>query len=89
MERYVFPRVGSRLVSKVNTADVPAILSPIWHVKAPTAREARQRIRGVLEWATALEIRSDSPCDRVLPPVPARRSVATLLGFTRCGEGRV
>ena len=30
MERYVFPRIGSRPVSEVNTADVLEILSPIW-----------------------------------------------------------
>ena len=29
MERYVFPCVGSRPVSEVNTADVLEILSPI------------------------------------------------------------
>ncbi|MYN66840.1 MAG: DUF4102 domain-containing protein [Acidobacteria bacterium] len=53
LERYVLPRVGSRPVSEVNTADVLEILSPIWHVKAATAREVRQRIRAVLEWAIA------------------------------------
>ncbi len=52
MERYVFPRIGSLPVSEVNTADVLEILSPIWHVKAATAREVRQRIRSVLEWST-------------------------------------
>ena len=57
MERYVFPRVGSRPFSEVNTADVLEILSPIWHVKAATAREVRQRIRAVLEWAIALDMR--------------------------------
>ncbi len=55
MERYVFPRIGGRPVSEVNTADVLEILSPIWHVKAATAREVRQRVRSVLEWAIALE----------------------------------
>ena len=54
MERYGFPCVGSRPVSEVNTADVLEILSPIWHAKAATAREFRQRIRSVLEWAIAL-----------------------------------
>ena len=58
MERYVFPRIGSRPVSEVNTADVLEILSPIWHVKAATAREVRQRIRSVLEWAIALDMRN-------------------------------
>ena len=38
MERHVVPRIGSRAVSEVNTADEPEILSPIWHVKAATAR---------------------------------------------------
>ena len=67
MERYAFPRIGSRPVSEVNTADVLVILTPIWHVKAETARAVRQRIRSVLEWAIAMDLRNDNPCDRVLP----------------------
>ena len=43
------------------------ILTPIWHVKPETARAVRQRIRTVLEWAIAMEMRMDNPCDRVLP----------------------
>ena len=67
MERYAFPRIGRRPVSEVNTADVLEILTPIWHVKGETARAVRQRIRSVLEWAIAMDLRSDNPCDRVLP----------------------
>ena len=67
LERYAFPCIGSRPVSEVNTADVLEILTPIWHVKAETARAVRQRIRSVLEWAIAMDLRSDDPCDRVLP----------------------
>ena len=67
MERYVFPHIGRRPVSEVNTADVLEILTPIWRVKAETARAVRQRVRSVLEWAVALDMRSDNPCDRVLP----------------------
>ena len=67
MERYVFPYIGSRPVSEVNTADVLEILTPIWRVKAETARAVRQRVRSVLEWAVALDMRNDNPCDRVLP----------------------
>ncbi len=72
MERYVFPRVGGRPVSEVNTADVLEILSPIWHVKAETARAVRQRIRSVIEWAIALDIRADNPSDGVLPVLGRR-----------------
>ena len=67
LERYAFPRIGERPVSEVNSADVLEILTPIWHVKAETARAVRQRIRAVLEWAVAMELRADNPCDRVLP----------------------
>ena len=61
MERYVFPRVGRRPVSEVNTADVLEVLTPIWYVKAATGREVRQRIRSVLEWAVAMDLRNDNP----------------------------
>ena len=77
MERYVFPRIGSRPVSEVNTADVLEILTPIWHVKAATAREVRQRIRAVLEWAIALDMRNDNPCDRVVPVLGPQNDIVT------------
>ena len=67
LERYAFPRIGKRPVSEVNSADVLEILAPIWHVKAETARDVRQRLRTVLEWAVAMEWRSDNPCDRIGP----------------------
>ena len=77
MERYAFPRIGSRPVSEVNTADVLEILTPIWHVKAETARAVRQRIRSVIEWAIALDMRSDNPCDRVLPVLGPQNDIVT------------
>ena len=67
LERYAFPRIGTRLVSEVTSADVLEILTPIWHAKAQTARRVRQRIRAVLEWAVAMELRVDNPCDRIGP----------------------
>ena len=77
MQRYVFPRVGNRPVSEVNTADVLEILSPIWHAKAATAREVRQRIHAVLEWSIALDMRNDNPCDRVLPVLGPQNDIVT------------
>ncbi len=67
LERYAFPRIGTRLISDVTSADVLEILTPIWHDKAQTARRVRQRIRAVLEWAVAMEWRTDNPCDRIGP----------------------
>ena len=54
-------------ISEVTSADVIGILAPIWHDKAATARKLRQRIRAVMEWAVAMELRSDNPCDRIGP----------------------
>ena len=77
LERYVFPRIGRRPVSEVNTADVLEILTPIWHSKAATAREVRQRVRSVLEWAIALDLRNDNPCDRVVPVLGPQNDIVT------------
>ena len=65
LEQYAFPRIGKMPVSEVTGADVLDILTPIWHTKAPTARSVHERIRAVLEWAVAMELRSDNPCDRL------------------------
>ena len=54
LERYVFRRIGDRPVSEVASADVLAVLTPIWHVKVQTAQRVRHRIRAVLEWAVAM-----------------------------------
>ncbi len=48
-----------------------------WHVKAETARAVRQRIRSVIEWAIALDMRNDDPCDRVLPVLGPQNDVVT------------
>ena len=51
LRRFAFLRIGKMPVSEVTSADVLEILTPIWHVKAETARRLRHRIRAVLEWA--------------------------------------
>ena len=75
LETYAFPRIGERLVSEVTSADVLEVLTPIWHEKAQTALRVRQRIRAVLEWAVAMELRTDNPCDRVGPVLGPQQAV--------------
>ena len=75
LERYVFPHIGSRPVSEVTSADLLAVLTPIWHAKPDTARRVRQRIAAVLEWAVAMEHRGDNPCDRIGPVLGPQRDV--------------
>ena len=54
LRAYAFPRIGALPVSAVTTADVLAILTPIWHEKAQTAQRVRQRISAVMKWAIAM-----------------------------------
>ena len=77
LERYAFPCVGSRPVSEVNTADVLEMRTAIWHVKAETVCAVRQRIRSVLEWAIAMDLRNDNPRDRVLPVLGPQNYIVT------------
>ena len=75
MERYVLPRIGRMAICDVASADVLAILTPIWHVRSETARRVRQRIGAVMEWAVVMEYRTDNPCERVGAVLGSQRAV--------------
>ena len=75
LERYAFPRIGRRLVTEVTGSDVLDVLTPIWHAKAATARRVRQRVSAVMEWAVAMELRPDNPCDRIGPVLGPQTAV--------------
>ena len=66
LRAYAFPRIGAMPVSDVTTADVLAILTPIWHDKPETARRVRQRIGAVMKWAIAMGYRPDNPAGDAL-----------------------
>ena len=62
LRTYVFPIIGGLDVSVVNTALVLKCLEPIWSTKTTTADRIRNRIEGVLSWATVRGHRSgDNP----------------------------
>ena len=61
LRQYAFPLLGDRLVHTITAADVLAVLAPIWHAKAETARRVRQRIGAVMKWAVAQGFRADNP----------------------------
>ena len=77
LERYAFPRIGRRPISEVTSADVLAILTPVWHTKPTLAKALRQRIHAVLEWAIAMNVRDDNPSDRVRPVLGSQRHIVT------------
>ena len=52
-----------------------AILTPIWHTKPVIAKAVKQRIHTVLEWAIAMNLRTDNPSDRVGPVLGPQRNI--------------
>ena len=58
---YAIPRLGKLRVSNISTADVMAVLLPIWNEKRETARRVRQRIGAIMKWAVAQGYRQDNP----------------------------
>ena len=61
LQTYAHPHIGTRVVSEITTADVLAILTPIWHAKPDTARRVRRKIGAVMKWAVAQGYRLDNP----------------------------
>ena len=71
MRDYAHPRIGRKRVGEVTTADVLAILKPIWSQKPATARVVRQRIGAVMKWAVAKGYRPDNPAgDAIAAALP-------------------
>ncbi len=72
LETYAFPHIGNIKVGDVNTADVLAVLSPIWTEKPETAARVRQRIGTVMKWAVAQGWRQDNPALSITEALPKR-----------------
>ena len=71
LRQYAFPRLGARRVDTITTADVMAVLLPIWIEKAETARRVRQRIGTIMKWAVAQGFRDDNPAgDAIAAALP-------------------
>ena len=67
LRRHVLPDLGRMPVSEISSAEVLDTLRRIWHERPETARRVRQRISAVMDWAIAMQFRTDNPCDRLGP----------------------
>lgn len=70
LETYTFPLLGNYKIGEITTADVLAVLSPIWLTKQETARRVRQRIGTVMKWAIAQGWRQDNPAQNIGQALP-------------------
>ena len=85
LTEYAFPVIGSRRIDHIETPDILRVLAPIWLTKSETARRLKQRIRVVLDWAKANNLRSgENAVDGVskgLPRQPDRKRHHLALPF--------
>ena len=63
---YAMPKLGERAVDRIQTADVMAVLLPIWNQKRVTAQRVRRRISAVMRWAVAQGYREDNPAGEAI-----------------------
>ena len=75
MRDYAYPHLGGKGVDQVTTADVMAVLLPIWTRKHETARNVRQRIGRVMKWAIAQGYRNDNPAGEAITAALPKRPV--------------
>ena len=87
---HAMPKLGGRSVSRINTAEVMAVLLPIWNGKRVTARRVRQRIGAVMRWAVAQGYREDNPAGdaigAALPKNGVRPQHHRALPYAEVGE---
>ena len=72
---YAMPKLGGRPVNRIHTADVMAVLLPIWNEKRVTAQRVRRRISGVMRWAVAQGYREDNPAGEAIGAVLPKNGV--------------
>jgi integrase len=59
LENYAFPKLGEMPTGAIAAADIITVLTPIWQEVPETARQVRNRICAVLDYAHAKGWRSD------------------------------
>lgn len=66
LETYAMPFLGRKLLSEITTADIMAVLLPIWLAKPETGRQVRERLSVVMEWAIGQGHRPDNPAGKAI-----------------------
>jgi integrase len=55
---HVFPILGELDINAIGKGDILATLEPIWFTRTDTANRVRQRVKAVLDWASARDLRT-------------------------------
>ena len=86
---YAMPQLGKKTVDAITTADVMAVLVPIWSTKRETARRVRQRIGAVMKWSVAHRYRQDNPAGDAIAEALPRDGMAAKTHHRALPHGEV
>lgn len=75
LTNHVYPLIGSKPVDEITSADVLAVLTPIWTSKAETSTRVKQRMGVIFDYAIASGWRADNPAAAVASALPRRARV--------------
>ena len=66
LERHAFPILGTLRIDAITMQVCFAVISPIWNTKPKLARQLRQRIEKIFDWARVQGYRIDNPANSAL-----------------------
>ena len=76
LARYAYPQIGAKRVDQITSADILAVLLPMWGTKNDTANRVRRRISAVMRWCIAEGHRGDDPAgEAVVAALPKRDNI--------------
>ena len=70
LERFAYPRLGDKSVADITSADLLAVIGPLWVDKRETARKLKGRIASIMAWAIAEGHRDDDPTAALTRALP-------------------
>ena len=66
LEKHVYPVIGPKPIRDITVKDVLMVLEPIWTEIPETASRIRNRIKIIIEWAIAMDYRSEDVANPAL-----------------------
>ena len=86
LARYVYPSLGNLRVDAITSADVLAVVGPLWSSKRETAQKVKTYVSAIFAWCIAEGHRADNPVDAIsaaLPKAGAKVSHQRALPYTQ------
>ena len=77
LDAYASPVIGNKLVSEISSADVLAVLAPIWVAIPEQGKRCKESISLVMEWARVNGHRADNPADKAILKALPKRGLKT------------